>query len=101
MRRAGIPAAAGRIPPPNGGGARRACSRVRPNDRRALPDADYQEGEIHGMRGAYEAAERCFKEASVHGHEPQPGLALLRLARGQREAAASAIRRVVAETHDP
>jgi DNA-binding CsgD family transcriptional regulator len=81
--------------------ARHACSRVRPNDRPALSDAHYQEGEIHRLRGAYEEAERCFKEASVHGHEPQPGLALLRLALGQQEAAASAIRRVVAETHDP
>jgi DNA-binding CsgD family transcriptional regulator len=81
--------------------ARHACSRVRPNDRPALSDAHYQEGEIHRLRGAYEEAERCFKEASVHGHEPQPGLALLRLPLGQQEAAASAIRRVVAETHDP
>jgi hypothetical protein len=59
--------------------ARHACSRVRPNDRTALSEAHYQDGEIHRLRGAYEEAERCFKEASVHGHEPQPGLALLLL----------------------
>ena len=81
--------------------ARHAGRRVRASDRTALSDAHYQEGEIHRLRGASEEAERCFKEASVHGHEPQPGLALLRLAGGQREAAASAIRRIVAETHDP
>jgi DNA-binding CsgD family transcriptional regulator len=81
--------------------ARHAHSRVRPGDRSARSDARYQEGEIHRLRGAYEEAERCFKEASAHGHEPQPGLALLRLGGGQREAAQSAIRRVVAETHDP
>jgi DNA-binding CsgD family transcriptional regulator len=81
--------------------ARHAHSRVRPGDRSARSDARYQEGEIHRLRGAYEEAERCFKEASAHGHEPQPGLALLRLGDGQREAAQSAIRRVVAETHDP
>jgi DNA-binding CsgD family transcriptional regulator len=81
--------------------ARHAGRRVRPNDRTALADAHYQEGEIHRLRGAYEEAERCFKAASVHGQEPQPGLALLRLAGGQREAAQSAIRRVVAETRDP
>jgi DNA-binding CsgD family transcriptional regulator len=81
--------------------ARHAHSRVRPGDRSARSDARYQEGEIHRLRGAYEEAERCFKEASAHGHEPQPGLALLRLGGGQREAAQSAIHRVVAETHDP
>jgi DNA-binding CsgD family transcriptional regulator len=81
--------------------ARNAHSRVRPSDRTALGDARYQEGEIHRLRGAVEEAERCFKEASAHGQEPQPGLALLRLASGQREVAQSAIRRVVAETEDP
>ena len=81
--------------------ARNAHSRVRPSDRSALADARYQEGEIHRLRGAVEDAERCFKEASAHGQEPQPGLALLRLASGQREVAQSAIRRVVAETQDP
>jgi DNA-binding CsgD family transcriptional regulator len=81
--------------------ARNAHARVRPSDRSALADARYQEGEIHRLRGAVEEAERCFKEASAHGQEPQPGLALLRLASGQREVAASAIRRVVAETQDP
>ena len=81
--------------------ARHAHSRVRPSDRSALADARYQEGEIHRLRGAVEEAERCFKEASAHGQEPQPGLALLRLASGQREVAQSAIRRVVAETQDP
>jgi DNA-binding CsgD family transcriptional regulator len=80
--------------------ARNAHSRVRPSDRAALADARYQEGEIHRLRGAVEEAERCFKEASAHGQEPQPGLALLRLASGQSDVAANAIRRVVAETAD-
>ena len=35
------------------------------------------------------------------GREPQPGLALLRLAQGKREAAAAAIRRAVGETAEP
>ena len=81
--------------------ARSAHSRVRPGDRGSLADARYQEGEIHRLRGAVEEAERCFKEASVHGQEPQPGLALLRLVGRQREVAQSMIRRVVAETQDP
>ena len=36
-----------------------------------------------------------------HGLEPQPGLALLRLAQGRGDAAAAAIGRVVGETNDP
>jgi hypothetical protein len=35
------------------------------------------------------------------GREPQPGLALLRLAQGRTDAAAAAIRRVLDEAHDP
>src|SRR5207342_1240643 len=37
-------------------------------------------------------------EASSFGREPQPGLALLRLAQGDHEAAQAAIRRVLGET---
>ena len=49
------------------------------------------------MRGDYDAAEASYREASQRGREPQPGLALLRLAQDQPAAAEAAIRRVVAE----
>ena len=39
--------------------------------------------------------------ASRSGHEPQPGLALVRLAEGKTDDAAAAIRRVVGETVEP
>jgi DNA-binding CsgD family transcriptional regulator/tetratricopeptide (TPR) repeat protein len=81
--------------------ARNACRLVRANDPAALCDAHYQEGEIHRLRGDFEAAERSFKEVSLHGREPQPGLALLRLAQGRADVAGSALRRVVAEENDP
>ncbi len=60
----------------------------------------YQEGEVHRLRGEYETAEGAYREASRHGRAPQPGLALLRLAQGEREAAAVAIRRAMAEARD-
>ena len=63
--------------------------------------AFYQQGEIHRQRGDFRAAERAFREASQKGGEPQPGLALLRLAQGNGDAAASAIRRVLVEATDP
>jgi DNA-binding CsgD family transcriptional regulator len=81
--------------------ARQACNLVRATDADVLSDAHYQEGEIHRLQGAFEAAEQAFLTAGQRGHEPQPGLALLRLAQGRPDAAVSAIRRVVAEAHDP
>jgi DNA-binding NarL/FixJ family response regulator len=61
----------------------------------------YQRGELLRLRGDFEAAEESYREASKHGREPQPGLALLRLAQGKRETAAAAIGHVVSATPDP
>jgi DNA-binding CsgD family transcriptional regulator len=63
--------------------------------------ARYRQGEIRRLRGEFEAAEAAYREASRFGWEPQPGLALLRLAQGRREAAASTIRRALSETSEP
>jgi DNA-binding NarL/FixJ family response regulator len=60
--------------------------------------ARYRQGEIHRLRGDLDAAEKAFLEASARGYEPQPGLALLRLAQGDSSTAAAAIRRVLRET---
>ena len=57
--------------------------------------ARYREGEVHRLRGEFAAAEAAYREAHRGGYEPQPGLALLRLAQGNGEAAAAAIRRIV------
>jgi DNA-binding CsgD family transcriptional regulator len=82
--------------------ARRAVQRcVRDIEAQAAGRAHYQEAEIHRLRGEFEAAETAYRNASRCGVEPQPGLALLRLAQGERDAAASAIRRVVDATVDP
>jgi DNA-binding NarL/FixJ family response regulator len=56
---------------------------------------------MHRMLGDFAAAERAYRAANRAGREPQPGLALLRLAQGDAEAAASGIRRALAETADP
>jgi DNA-binding NarL/FixJ family response regulator len=61
----------------------------------------YQRGELLRLRGDFEAAEESYREASKHGREPQPGLALLRLAQGKAETAAAAIGHVVSATRDP
>jgi DNA-binding CsgD family transcriptional regulator len=65
----------------------------------AVPEAAangfYQLGEIHRLRGEFEAAQIAYQRAGEMGREPQPGLALMRLAQGQQNAAVIAIRRVV------
>jgi DNA-binding CsgD family transcriptional regulator len=67
----------------------------------ACGSALYRQGEIHRLRGELDAAEAAYREASRCGCEPQPGLALLRLAQANRDAAAAAIRRAVGETTEP
>ena len=64
----------------------------------AAAKASYLQGDVHRLRGELDAAEDAYKEASRFGWEPQPGLALLRLAQGRGDAAAAAIRRVMGET---
>jgi len=70
-------------------------------DERRAAHARYRQGEVHRLRGEVAAAEEAYRDASRGGWEPQPGLALLRLAQGDGDAAAAAIRRVVAGTTDP
>jgi hypothetical protein len=60
----------------------------------------YRQADIYRASGDFTAAEDAFRQASQWGHEPQPGLAMLRLAEGKTDAAEAAIRRVVAETTD-
>ncbi|WP_020385804.1 helix-turn-helix transcriptional regulator [Kribbella catacumbae] len=58
-------------------------------------------GDVQRIRGNFTLAESYYEQASGFGHEPQPGLALLWLARGRGPAALAAIRRLLAETGDP
>jgi DNA-binding NarL/FixJ family response regulator len=66
----------------------------------ASGEACYRRGEIHRLLGELGPAEEAFLEASRRGREPQPGLALLRLAQGKLDAACALIRRALAETAD-
>jgi DNA-binding NarL/FixJ family response regulator len=76
--------------------AQQACdSFTRPT---TLGMAFYQRGELHRLAGEFSQAEVAYREAAARGHDPQPGLSRLRVAQGQVDAAAAAIRRVVAET---
>ena len=68
-------------------------------DEFASGDAYYQQAEAYRVLGESAAAEDAYQQASRWGREPQPGLALLRLAQGKTDAAA-AIGRAVTETTD-
>jgi DNA-binding CsgD family transcriptional regulator len=67
----------------------------------ASAEAFYLQGEIRRLRGDFAQAERAYREASRRGREPQPGLALLRLAQGRGDAAAAAMRRAAGEITEP
>jgi ATP/maltotriose-dependent transcriptional regulator MalT len=71
------------------------------SDQSAAAAALYEQGEIHRLLGEFDDAERAYRDASRKGLEPHPGLALLRLSQGDREAATAAIRRLVDESADP
>jgi DNA-binding NarL/FixJ family response regulator len=58
-------------------------------------------GDVLRIRGDLAGAQAAYDRAVAFGHEPQPGLALLWLARGRAEAAGAAIRRLLAEADDP
>jgi DNA-binding CsgD family transcriptional regulator len=82
--------------------AMEACRRLaEPVNLLTLGGAHYLEGDYHRLRGAFDDAEAAYDRANEHGYEPQPGLALLRLAQGDRPTADASIRRLLAEAEGP
>jgi ATP/maltotriose-dependent transcriptional regulator MalT len=82
--------------------ARRAEQRLSsPSTQPALGAAIYQQAELQRLRGRIADAEQAYRRASEHGRDPQPGLALLRLAQGRTDAAVSALRHAVEGAQDP
>ncbi|HEY5952422.1 MAG TPA: LuxR C-terminal-related transcriptional regulator [Kofleriaceae bacterium] len=79
--------------------AARAYERLRDsgNQARAAP-ALYRQAELQRLRGEFAAAEETYRTVSRAGWEPQPGLALLRLAQGRTDAASAALSRVLTTT---
>ena len=81
--------------------ARRALNELQTFNADFAAAGFYELGEIRFRMGDLEGAEDAFREAHELGHEPQPGLALLRLAQGKERAAANAIRRSLDDEVDP
>ncbi len=81
--------------------AEAACRRLRDPPHPALGLAYYQQADLHRLVGNFDAAEEMYREASRSGYQPMPGLALLKLAQGDADAAAAAIQRALQEPGHP
>ena len=62
-----------------------------PPNQPAIGMAWYETGELLRRQGRHDDAEDCYRQASRHGHPPQPGMLLLRLAQGRCPEARSAV----------
>jgi DNA-binding CsgD family transcriptional regulator len=79
-----------------------ACTRLAdPPGQGSMGAAWYLRGDLHRVRGRFAEAEQAYARASDLGRDPQPGLALLRLAQGRPDAALASIARVLGETEPP
>jgi DNA-binding CsgD family transcriptional regulator len=63
----------------------------------AVGQAACERGDLLRLRGDLEAAEQAYQLSAEHGYDPQPGSALLWLARGRTTAAVGAVRRLLGE----
>ncbi len=82
--------------------ARHACDRLAaPLNPTVLGAACAIEGDLLRLLGDLERAEVPYQRAAEFGCDPQPGLALLRLAQGRLDAADAMVRRALGEAEDP
>ncbi|MER5739151.1 LuxR family transcriptional regulator [Streptomyces sp. NPDC002262] len=76
--------------------ARRACREVPVDHLEAAASAYCAAGDVQRRQGRLDEAARSYARAHELGRLPQPGLALLRLAQGRADAAATGLRLALA-----
>ncbi len=82
--------------------ARRACEWLAgPPAWDTLGSAYYQLAEIQRLRGEPAEAQESYRQASLAGRDPEPGMSLLHVAQGRIDLARPAIRRALDEAQDP
>jgi DNA-binding CsgD family transcriptional regulator len=82
--------------------AEQACARLGARSHpRDAGTSHYRAAELYRLRGEFSKAEELYRGASQVGRNPHPGLALLRLAQGQIQAAAVAIRHELQQRRSP
>jgi class 3 adenylate cyclase len=77
------------------------CEEIEDFDKGVSADAQYEVGEIRRRRGDFVGAEQAYRTVNELGRDPQPGLALLRLAEGKLDAAVAGVKRSLADTTEP
>jgi DNA-binding CsgD family transcriptional regulator len=80
--------------------AARVCDELRDIGVATVAEGHYEIGEIRRLRGDLEGADQAYTRAHELGRDPQPGLALLRLAQGRTQAASASIRAALAAPED-
>jgi class 3 adenylate cyclase len=78
-----------------------ACEEVHGFDWFVTSAGFYEIGEIRRRRGDFASAEDAYRRANEWGRDPQPGLALLRLAQGKVDAAVAGAKRALEDVHEP
>jgi class 3 adenylate cyclase len=78
-----------------------ACEELRDYERFITAAGYYEIGEIRRRLGDFAAAEEAYRAANELGHDPQPGLALLRLTEGKIDAAVAGVTRALQDSLDP
>ena len=73
---------------------------TQPHPDPAVGEAAYQQAELYRLRGAFVEAELMYRQASDLGQATEPGLALVRLARGRVVAARAMMKRAIGEAQD-
>ena len=78
-----------------------ACQELYDFDRKITAFGYYEVGEIRRRRGDLPGAEEAYGTSNELGRDPQPGLALLRLAEGKIDAAVAGITSSLRQVQDP
>jgi class 3 adenylate cyclase len=78
-----------------------ACEELHDYERDITAAGYYEVGEIRRRLGDFAAAEEAYRTANELGHDPQPGLALLRLTEGKVDAAVAGVKRALQDAANP
>jgi class 3 adenylate cyclase len=78
-----------------------ACEELHEFNRFVTAIGHYEIGEIRRRRGDFASAEEAYARANEWGYDPQPGLALLRLAEGKVDGAVAGVTRALAQAGEP